>query len=76
MQNSYSLIRESAGTVPGGIAVQEGNYESHNPKTGKQVTVPELIEFASGFLKVTYVFWCTQEPFYSKNVIPLLQVQR
>jgi hypothetical protein len=76
MQNSYPLIRECAGTVPSGIAVQEGNYETRNPKTGKQVTVPEMIEFASGFLKVTYVFWSTQEPFYSKKVIPLLQAQR
>jgi hypothetical protein len=76
MQNSYPLIRESAGTVPSGIAAQDGNYETRNPRTGQQVTVPEMIEFASGFLKVTYVFWCTQEPFYSKKVIPLLQAQR
>jgi hypothetical protein len=76
MQNSYPLIRESAGTVPSGIAVQDGNYETRNPRTGQQVTVPEMIEFASGFLKVTYVFWCTQEPFYSKRLIPLLQAQR
>lgn len=76
MQNSYPLIRESAGTVPSGIAVQHGNYEDRNPKTGQQVSVTELIEFATGFLRVNYIFWCTQEPFYSKKVIPLLQAQR
>ena len=75
MQNSYPLIRESAGAVPSGIAVQDGNYEDRNPKTGRQVTIPELIEFATGFLRVRYVFWCTQEPFYSEQVIPLLQAQ-
>ena len=75
MQNSYPLIRESAGAVPSGIAVQDGNYEDRNPKTGQQVTVPELIEFATGFLRVDYIFWCTQEPFYSRTVIPLLQAQ-
>lgn len=75
MQNSYPLIRESAGAVPSGIAVQDGNYEDRDPKTGRQVTVPELIDFATGFLKVRYIFWCTQEPFYSKQVIPLLQAQ-
>jgi len=75
MQNSYPLIRELAGLVPSGIAVQEGNYEDRNPATGQQVTIPELIEFATGFLQVRYIFWCTQEPFYSKQVIPLLQAQ-
>lgn len=63
MQNSYPLIRESAGVVPSGIAVQDGNYEDRNPKTGQQVTIPELIAFATGFLRVSYVFWCTEEPF-------------
>jgi hypothetical protein len=75
MQNSYPLIRESAGAVPSGIAVQDGNYEDRNPKTGQQVTVSELIEFATGFLRVRYIFWCTQEPFYSTQVIPHFQAQ-
>lgn len=75
MQNSYPLIRESAGLVPSGIAVQDGNYEDRNPRTGQQVTISELFEFASGFLRVGYIFWCTQEPFYSKQVIPFLQAQ-
>jgi len=75
MQNSYPLIRESAGVVPSGIAVQDGNYEDRNPATGQPATIPELIEFATGFLRVRYVFWCTEEPFYSKQVIPLLQAQ-
>jgi hypothetical protein len=75
LQNSYPLIRESAGVIPSGIAVQDGNYEDRNPKTGRQATIPELIEFATGFLRVRYIFWCTQEPFYSKQVVPLLQAQ-
>ena len=76
MANSYPLIRESAGVVPSGIAVQDGNYEHRNPKTGQQVTVPELVEFATQYLKVNYIFWCTQEPYYSKKLLPLLQAQR
>lgn len=76
MQNSYPLIRKSAGVVPTGIAIQEGNYEDRNPKTGQRATVSELNEFASGFLRVNYIFWCTQEPFYSKTVIPFLQAQQ
>src|SRR5205085_10736552 len=52
MQNSYPLLRECAGRVRTGIAVQDGNYESMNQKNGKRVTVPELVEFATGFLGV------------------------
>jgi len=28
------------------------------------------------YLKVDYIFWCTQEPFYSQKLIPFLQEQR
>lgn len=75
MKHAYPLIRELAGVVPTGIAVQWGNYEHQNPKTGKQVTVSELVAFAREHLQVTYVFWCTQEPFYSRDVIPYLAGQ-
>ena len=75
MSNSYPLLREFSGSVPTGIAVQEGNYEHVTPKTGKQVTIPDLIDFATDYLNVDYVFWCTQEPFYSKKLIPLLQAR-
>lgn len=76
MANSYPLLREYTGRVPSGIAVQEGNYENQNPKTGRQVTIPDLIEFATDYLKVDYIFWCTQEPFYSRDVVPLLQSRK
>jgi hypothetical protein len=73
MNNSYPLIRDAAGAVPVGVAVQDGDYEHENPKTGKRVTLPEIIEFATEYLKVDYIFWCTEEPYYSENVIPLLK---
>jgi hypothetical protein len=76
MRNSYPLLREFSGSVPTGIAVQDGNYQHVNPKTAKQVTIPELIEFATDYLKVDYIFWCTQEPFYSKKLIPFLHSQK
>jgi hypothetical protein len=72
MKHSYPLIRACSDAVPTGIAVQWGNYEHRSPKTGKQVTIPALVEFARDYLKVNYVFWCTQEPFYSEQVIPFL----
>jgi hypothetical protein len=76
MKNSYPLLREISGTVPTGIAVQEGNYQQKNPKTETQVTIEQLEEFARDYLKVKYVFWCTQEPFYSKELIPKMREQK
>lgn len=73
MENSYPLIRAMAGIAPTGVAVQEGNYSVINPKSGKKVTVPEILGFAEDYLKLEYIFWCTEEPYYSKEVLPLLR---
>jgi hypothetical protein len=59
--------------VPVGIAVQDGNYDDQDPKTGKRITIPELLKFATEYLKVDYIFWCTQEPYYSEQLIPFLR---
>jgi hypothetical protein len=72
MRHSYPLIRECAGVVPTGIAVQWGNYQYENPKTGRQVSIAELAGFATGYLKANYIFWCTQEPYYSDKLLPWL----
>ena len=66
------MIREAAGIVPIGIAVQDGNLEDVNPTTGKRVDVSELVRFATEYLRVDYIFWGTQEPYYSRDVIPFL----
>ena len=50
----------------------DGNYDDVDPKTGKPLTIAELIKFATEYLKVDYIFWCTQEPYYSENLIPFL----
>ena len=67
LKSSYPLIREAAGVVPTGIAVQDGNLEDVNPKNGKRVTVDELFGFATDYLKVDYIFWGIQEPYYSET---------
>jgi len=74
MGNSYELIREVAGAVTVGIAVQDGNYAHINPKTGKRVTIAELIDFAATYLKADYIFWCTEEPYYSTDVVRHMQI--
>lgn len=73
LNHAYPLIRNVAGIVLTGIAVQQGNYSGVNPKTGKRATISQLLEFATDYLKVDYIFWCTEEPFYSKEVIPFLK---
>lgn len=75
LNHAYPLIRDAAGIVPTGIAVQDGNYEHKDPKTGRRVTIAELFQFATDNLKLDYIFWAAQEPFYAKELIPFLKDQ-
>lgn len=75
LANSYILIRESVGIIPSGIAVQDGNYADVNPRTSKRADISELINFAGDFLKVDYIFWCTEEPYYSNDLVPFMRQQ-
>jgi hypothetical protein len=72
MGSSYSLIKELGGRVSVGVAVQDGNYEYINPRTGKRVTIAEQIEFAREYLNADYVFWCTEEPYFSSDLVRFL----
>lgn len=67
LDHAYPLIRECAGIVPTGIAVQTGNYG--------QITIPELHQFARDNLKVNYIFWSAEEPFYSRDLLPYLRLR-
>ena len=71
--NSYPLIRESAGKIPTGLAVQDGNYGDVDPKSGRRATVAELLKFATDDLKLDYIFWCTEEPYYSNELVPFMR---
>jgi hypothetical protein len=73
MQHSYKYISQSRGKIPLGVAVQWGNYQVINPKTKKQVTVEEIYKFARDELGLDFIFWSTQEPFYTERVIPFLE---
>lgn len=76
LSNSYPLIRESAGIVPSGIAVQDGNYGDVNRQTGKRAEISDLINFATDFLKVDYIFWCTEEPYFTNELVPYMKAQK
>ena len=72
VKSSYPLIRQYADSIPAGIAVQDGNLQEINPKTQKPVTVEELLDYARNYLRVDYIFWGMQEPYYSRDVLPLI----
>jgi len=73
--NSYPLIRESAGIVPTGLAVQDGNYGDLNSETGRRASIAELVKFAIS-LKLDYVFWGTEEPYFSNELVPFMRQRR
>ena len=56
-----------------GLAVQWGNLDEKDPETGKPVTVRQLHGFARDVLRLDYIFWGTQEPYYSSQVLPYLR---
>jgi hypothetical protein len=72
MSHTYAMMREYGSGIPKGVAVQDGNYACKDPKTKQRMTVAQLIGFADDYLKVDYIFWCTEEPYYSRDLIPFL----
>ena len=55
-----------------GMAVQDGNLAEKNPATGARITVPEVYRFATDYLRLDYIFWGTEEPYYSAEILPYL----
>ena len=73
LNNGYKFLKEYSGSIVTGLAVQDGNYEEKNPATGKQVDVEEIFRFGRDYIGLNYIFWCTEEPFYSRDVLPFLK---
>lgn len=73
MNNSYNLIKDSYTKVPTSLAVEDGNYDYINPKTSKQITTEEIYDFAKNYLKLTYIFWGTEKPYFKNKTIPFLK---
>jgi hypothetical protein len=79
LNHTLAMMHEGKFTVPLGIAIQDGNYIE---ETGNDVVVknrenivPLLHAFAMDFLKVNYMFWVCQEPYFSEDVIPCFTSQ-
>lgn len=74
LNHALALMHEDNYTVPIGIAVQDGNYIGKTNteeiiKDHKNI-VPQLYAFARDFLKVNYMFWVNQEPYFKEDVVP------
>ena len=73
MNNGYKFLKQYSKDIITGLAVQDGNYELINPQTGKPVTIDEIYELGKNYIGLDYIFWCTEEPFYTKEVLPFLK---
>lgn len=71
--HSLALIEQRPPAVVAGMAVQDGNLADRNRTTGARITVAELYAFASSRLRLDYLFWGTEEPYYSTEVLPFLR---
>jgi hypothetical protein len=79
LNHTIAMMHEGTYTVPLGIAVQDGNYIE---QTGNSIAVsnrknivPVLHAFAKDFLKVRYMFWACEEPYFTEDVLPCFQPQ-
>ena len=76
------MMHEGTYTVPLGIAIQDGNYigktgadedyheDADKGELNRENIVPLLHAFANDFLKVSYMFWVNQEPYFEEDVLP------
>jgi hypothetical protein len=74
LNHTIAMMHEGQFTVPLGIAVQDGNYIGETGTNEivhvRENIVPVLHAFARDFLRVNYMFWVCQEPYFSEDVIP------
>ncbi|QEN06344.1 hypothetical protein EW093_03900 [Thiospirochaeta perfilievii] len=73
LNHALAMMHENCYSVPLGIAVQDGNYigqtNSVLVKDKRKNIVPLLHGFAKDFLKVNYMFWVNQEPYFEEDVL-------
>ena len=71
--HSHALMAARSPNTVAGVAVQWGNLDDINPTTGERVTVAELYRYAQDPLRLDYIFWGTQQPHYSDEILPFLR---
>ena len=74
LNHTVALMHEFNYKVPIGIAIQDGNYvgttASDEVVAKRKNLVPVLHAFAKDFMKVNYMFWVAQEPYFREDVVP------
>lgn len=80
LNHALAMMHEQSYTVPLGIAIQDGNYIGYTGAdrvtvdremiTDRENIVPLLHAFAKDFLKIKYMFWVNQEPYFEEDVLP------
>lgn len=73
LHRSLPLIAARAKLTKAGMAVQDGNLADLDQKTGRKITAADLAAYARDPLHLDYVFWGTEEPYWSKEVLPYLK---
>lgn len=88
LNHALKMMHEGTYTVPIGIAIQDGNYigktgadndyneHAESVPNEHENLVPLLHAFAKDFLRVKYMFWVNQEPYFIEDVIPCFAVNR
>ena len=76
LNHALKFMHEGQYTVPLGIAVQDGNYfgktgdeKDDRGNESRQNLVPLLHAFAKDFLRVRYMFWANQKPYFREDVL-------
>jgi len=80
LNHTIAMMHEGTFTVPLAIAVQDGNYigETNTDRVVPNRTnlVPALHAFAKDFMRVRYMFWSSQEPYFSEDVLPAFSARQ
>lgn len=80
VNHPITMMHESTFTAPLGIAIQDGNYvgstgadehfeDRRTEAAEANSVVPMLHAFAQDFLKVDYMFWVDQKPYFQDQVL-------
>ncbi len=86
LNHPIAMMHEGDFTVPLGIAIQDGNYvgstgadthfkDRETTEAESSSVVPLLHAFADDFLKVDYMFWVDQEPYFRNQVLPCFSAE-
>ena len=77
LNHALAMMHEHQYSVPVGIAVQDGNYigltNSAKVVSQRRNLVPLLHGFAQDFLRVDYMFWVDQPPYFEQDVLPCFE---